>query len=403
MAALLWGQVYFHDAYAGVLRQEPGERCSFTYDKAYLAAGYAAIAWTLPLQEQPHISPQGLHSFFENLVAEGWLEEAQTRLLGKRQASRFELLLAFGQDCAGAVSMVDPTPAALKPAHLGRDDPRQLALLKNRASLSGVQPKFTLVKRQGKFHPAEGGQLSTHFAKFASPGHADLVFNEYLTTLVFKALLPGDPVVDLAVGDVEGFAEPALIIPRFDRTADGGRLHFEEFNQLLGRPSAAKYDGAYREMADFLSSAPGGMPAQVFTLYLRILAGMLLGNTDMHLKNFAMFHGLEGLRLTPSYDQVAAALYGYKTVALAIGTAANLSWSTLKAGSLIRLGADFSLSPGAMAMAYEKLAARKEAAVEAIHGADVGAKKLQDDLIKMVQKRWNGTFSLIGRGLSKKP
>jgi hypothetical protein len=36
---------------------------------------------------------------------EGWMGKAQVRILGKRQATRFELLLAFGGDCV--VSVVD--------------------------------------------------------------------------------------------------------------------------------------------------------------------------------------------------------------------------------------------------------------------------------------------------------
>ena len=274
MAELLWGQVYFGKTYAGILRQEPGERCSFTYDPAFLSVKGPAIAWTLPLQEQPHISQQGLHPFFDNLVAEGWLEEAQKRLLGNRQASRFELLLAFGQDCAGAVSIHDPAPAPLDSSQLDAKDARELAVLKGRASLSGIQPKFMLVEERGKFRAARSGETSTHIAKFSSSRHSDLVVNEYLTMQAFKALLPDDSVADVTIDTIEGSSppsDPALIIKRFDRSKEGTRLHFEEFNQILGRASGAKYDGAYKEMADFIRNTPGCLPAEIYRLYLRIL------------------------------------------------------------------------------------------------------------------------------------
>ena len=77
-------------------------------------------------------------------------------------------------------------------------------------------------------------------------------------------------------------------------------------------------------MADFLKSSKGCLPAEVYSLYGRILAGFLLGNTDMHLKNFALFSTNMGMRLTPSYDQVSASIYGYKTMALSLGGADNL-------------------------------------------------------------------------------
>ena len=72
MANLLWGKVYYQNHFAGFLREEPGERASFIYDESYLSAGHPAIAYTLPLQPEPHISNIGLHPFFDNLVAEGW-------------------------------------------------------------------------------------------------------------------------------------------------------------------------------------------------------------------------------------------------------------------------------------------------------------------------------------------
>ena len=76
--------VYFKDVFAGYLRQEPGETVTFIYDLSYLESGQQAIAHTFPLQEAPFRSHDGLHPFFDNLVAEGWLEGAQKRLLGKR-------------------------------------------------------------------------------------------------------------------------------------------------------------------------------------------------------------------------------------------------------------------------------------------------------------------------------
>lgn len=401
MANLLWGNVYYNDRFAGIVRQEPGERVSFTYDESYLASGQPAIAHTLPLRAGSYISQSGLPPFFDNLVAEGWMEDAQTRLLGKRRASRFELLLAFGQDCAGAVSIIDPDPqdrGSIKP-----DDPMEIAVMAGRASLSGIQPKLALIERDGKLRPARTDELSTHIAKFASPRHDDLPANEYLTTKALKALLPDDNIVDLRIGRIDGFKDPALIIKRFDRTSDGQRIHFEEFNQLLAYPSEAKYEGSHKSMADFIGQTPGCLPAEIYRLYLRILAGLLLGNTDMHLKNFAMLYTEAGLRLTPAYDAVAAALYGYNTIALSISGSSHIPLGDLKARSLIHLGEEFGLPAPAIAMATGHLEKRKEAAQDAIAESKTGAAALRDAIINLMGKRWNGTFALIGKALSKKP
>ncbi len=408
MAHFAWGNVYFNAHFAGCLREEPGNRASFTYDACYLNAGLPALAFTLPLKSEPFISELGLHPFFDNLVAEGWLEAAQTRLLGKRQASRFELLLAFGQDCAGAVSVIDPEPAKFTRAMLDETDQKELVVMASRASLSGIQPKLTLIHRDGKFMPSKKGELSTHIAKFQSRHHDDLVMNEYLTTLAFKALVLDDDVADMWLGEVDGFSEQALIIKRFDRDDSNTRIHFEEFNQLLGNPSKAKYDGSYKDIADFIrTTSENGAScsdhsSQIYRLYLRILAGLLIGNTDMHLKNFAMFHTPTGLRLTPSYDQLASSLYQYKSIALAIGGAHELSINMLKPKNIIKLGEEFKLSSDAIALAYEQLSAQKKLAKESIAQAEQGSELLKNQLINIIEKRWVGTFALVEQQLLKK-
>jgi serine/threonine-protein kinase HipA len=401
MATLLWGNVYYQNQFAGVLREEAGGRMAFIYDANYLNSNFPPLAFTLPLQEKPHISQMGLPPFFDNLVAEGWLEQAQSRLLGKRSVSRFELLLAFGTDCAGAVSVVDAEPSSLTEAMLDLDDSKQMAVLASRASLSGVQPKLALIEIQGKLRPSKMNELSTHIGKFPSLDHNNIVVNEFLTTLAFKELLDDDEVVDIKIGEIEGMNETALIIKRFDRTVDG-RIHFEEFNQLLGLYSHAKYNGSYKDMANFIRNNPACLPTDTYKLFMRIVAGILLGNTDMHFKNFAMLHTNTGLRLTPTYDQVAAALYNYKTMALAIGGTADLQIGNLKAANIIKLADEFGLSRAITEMAAKQLDKNRDAAKEAIQQATFGTQKLKDDIIQLMDKRWKGTFALIGQALSKK-
>lgn len=400
MAKRLWAQIYYQDTFSGILKEESGDRMSFTYDAAYLSDRHPPIAHALPMQESPFISASGLHAFFDNLVSEGWMEEVQTRLLGKREASRFELLMAFGWDCAGAVSVVDPEPTQLTQRLF--DDHMRMAVMAGRASLPGVQPKLVLIEdKKGFFRPTKVGELSTHIGKFPLSHHSDLVVNEYLSTQAFKALLPDDTVVDLTLGEVKGIDQQALIIRRFDRE-NNQRIHFEEFNQLLGKPSKEKYGGAHKVMADFLKGTTGTLKTDLHRLYRRILAGILLGNTDMHFKNFAMFHTPAGLRLTPSYDQVAAALYQYKTMALTLGGTSHAPIGKLKPSHIIRLGQEFSLTMDSIEMACGGLEKCLVSAKEAVHDAPLGDKLMKTQVVQMMEKRWNGTFALIGRSLSKK-
>ncbi len=405
MAASLWGKVYMNDRFAGELRQEPGGRCVFTYDPTYLADRQPAIAFTLPLQAAPHICERGLHPFFDNLVAEGWLRNAQARALKIDPQNHFALLLAFGHDCAGAVSIIDPIPAT-EPA-VDLDDPTAAAALVSRSSLSGVQAKLLAVPNGKRFRPARRDETGLFIAKLPSGTLRDIVENEFLTTVANRALLPDDEIVDAQIGKVDGIEGRALMVPRFDRRRSGTKLHFEEFNQLLGRFAGDdKYEASYEDLGAFLRKTPGCMPADVWRLYRRVLVCFLTGNTDAHLKNFAMFHTPDGLRLTPAYDLVAAALYPeYHTLALAVNNAVNLKIEKLKPKHMIALGEAYGLDRAILVQTFIDLDQRRAAAEKAVTAA---AKKIGDEalgrkLLDFMERRWNGSFSLTGQVLSKKP
>lgn len=403
MANLLWGKVYYKNKLAGYLNEETSGVISFTYDAQYLKDDGLPISFNMPLREEAYLStiPSELPAFFDNLVSEGWLEKAQSALLGRRVVSRFELLLAFGYDCIGAVSVLDPSPAPISGSMANLDDPKELAVITNRASLSGVQPKLSVVRENGKFRASRINELSTHIAKFASQGHPDLVENEYLTTCAFKALLPEDKVTMLTIDTVEGINEQALIIKRFDRN-NGERIHFEEFNQLLGYQSNHKYYGCYKDMSKFILNSNACIPLQNFIMFKRILSGLIVGNTDMHLKNFAMFHEGGKLVLTPSYDQVASSLYHYKTPALGIKGASNLDIRKLKPSNIINLGKEFNLPLQAIKVACDSLGENLESAKQSIVDAEFGAMTMKNKLVQQMEKRWKVIFASIGQVLLKK-
>jgi serine/threonine-protein kinase HipA len=404
MAAALWGKVYYNNLYAGELRQEPGGRCVFTYDPTYLESGHPAVAFTLPRQPAPHVCEQGLHPFFDNLVAEGWLRNAQAKALKVDPGNRFALLLAFGHDCAGAVSVIDPAPLAEPSIDMG--DPMARAALASRASLSGIQPKLLAVKEGRRYRPARRDETSAFVAKLPSGALRDIVENEYLTTMACRALLPDDEIVTPVIASLEGIKEQALVVPRFDRLRSGAKRHFEEFNQLLGKRSGDdKYDASYDDMAAFILTTPGCTPVDAWRLYRRVLVCFLTGNTDAHLKNFAMVHTPDGLRLTPAYDLVAAALYPeYRQLALAVGDAADLVLEQLKPKHLVALSKAYGLDTAVLTEAVGNLDRHRKTAEKAVVTAAkrIGEENLGNNLLDLMERRWNGSFKSIGRFLSKK-
>ncbi len=399
MAVNLYGTVYFKDTLAGTLEQIPDGRYAFTYDLAYIEAGEMQIAHKLFRRFAPHYH-HGLHPFFDNLIAEGWLAKAQARALGIRGDDRFARLLAFGMDCPGAVSVRDPRPARAPDLDVGTRE--EIAALASRASISGVQRKLFALRSGQGFRSARAGEISTHIAKLPSPDLEGVVELEYLTTIATAALLPDDVVVEVEIAKVENVQGRCLLVRRFDRTPSGDKIHFEEFNQLTDRPADAKYEGSYGEMAAFiLRHQPYHREEDVDRLFRRILVCVLVGNNDAHMKNFGLLYTTDGLRLAPFYDVVAAALYPQyrdSSLALRLGTGQNPGGlASIGPKHLMALAKSFELSPTALTLAVADLKRRLPVAMRAIEESAHGMRVLKKKLIEFMRRRWNGTFASIGK------
>jgi serine/threonine-protein kinase HipA len=91
---------------AGWLQESDGQReISFRYDSAWLNRPDAApVSLTLPLTEEV-TTTRGLHPFFENLLAEGWLFDLTLTKLRVSKDDEFGILLATCADTVGAVGI----------------------------------------------------------------------------------------------------------------------------------------------------------------------------------------------------------------------------------------------------------------------------------------------------------
>ena len=97
--------VCFKDRICGKLVKHSEDSYTFVYDEKYLSsAGARPISVNLPLRAEPFTSP-ALFPFFDNLISEGWLLEAQSSLLKIDSRDRFRLIEACGMECMGAVSL----------------------------------------------------------------------------------------------------------------------------------------------------------------------------------------------------------------------------------------------------------------------------------------------------------
>lgn len=98
-------EIYRKGILAGILTEDGGEY-RFGYDNTYLKRDDAlSISLTLPLQDEPFVSPV-LFPFFDGLIPEGWLLDVALRNTDISILDRMSLLLLCCKECIGSVSVV---------------------------------------------------------------------------------------------------------------------------------------------------------------------------------------------------------------------------------------------------------------------------------------------------------
>ncbi|MEZ5896977.1 MAG: HipA domain-containing protein [Parvularculaceae bacterium] len=258
--------------------------------------------------------------FFSNLLPEGPLRAYLAKRAGVKQEREFHLLWALGQDLPGAVRIQPGDGAAWPedksaPKGLNANDAKAKAL---RFSLAGVQLKFSAVtKATGGMTIPASGQGGSWIVKLPSAHFPGVPENE--NAMMELARMAGMDVPEtmlLPISEIEGLPDGmeqlggnVFVIKRFDRSEDGSLIHIEDFAQIFGVYPDKKYSQAsYRNLADVIASEVGDTGIQEYIR--RIVFNALIGNADMHLKNWSLIYpDKRHAALAPAYDFVATTPY----------------------------------------------------------------------------------------------
>lgn len=349
-------EVRLGDVVVGTLVNLDGDRNIFTFDPAYLRRSERPVLgqFFYDAQRQLHDvtrpTRRRLPPFFANLLPEGHLRQYVADRGAVSPEREFPLIWLLGSDLPGAIVVVDPDGEPLppaEPASARRDDARPL-----RFSLAGVQLKFSAVlgRHNGLRIPAEG-LGGDWIVKLPSPIYDRVPENEYAMMTFAREIGIDVPQIGLvATTEIEGLPADmrhdlgdAFFIRRFDRTADGGRLHIEDFAQIQGLYPEEKYERtSYTIIADIVNQLAGHEAVEEYVRRLVFMAGT--GNADMHAKNWSLIYP-DGRtpRLAPAYDFVATLRY-IPDDALALNLAGTKAWEQLDAARFERFADKARLS-----------------------------------------------------------
>lgn len=321
--------VLLHGEPIGTLTNVGGDRTIFAFNDAYIAdperptlgLGFKDEFGTLLTDFRPY--QKRVMPFFSNLLPEGHLRSYLAEKAKINEEREFYLLWALGHDLPGAIT-VRPADGETWPPDLddGGDDDRhdddhqrENAL---RFSLAGVQLKFSAVQEaSGGLTIPASGVGGSWIVKLPSREYAGVPENEFSMMRLADLIGMNVPAINLvdvaAIGNIpdgiDRFGDKAFVIKRFDRLEDGTSVHIEDFAQIYGVYAEDKYKNAsMRNIAQVLAAE--GNDADIIEFIRRLTFNALIGNGDMHLKNWSLIYpDRRNVSLAPAYDFVSTIPY----------------------------------------------------------------------------------------------
>jgi serine/threonine-protein kinase HipA len=320
--------VLLHGDPIGTLNRVSGDRTLFAFNEEYIAntnRPTLSLAFKTDMGElitdfRPHQSRA--MPFFSNLLPEGAMRDYLAKRAGVNPEREFFLLNALGEDLPGAITLQPADRNASRATKDEGTDNRNdhAATYPNalRFSLAGVQLKFSAIAnaRGGLTIPVRGVGGSW-IVKLPSQRFAGVPENEYSMMTLARMMGMDVPATELIPiksisnlpKDVATLKGKALSIQRFDRLPNGDRVHIEDFAQVFDVYPQQKYTKAsYVNIARVLAAE--GTNADVAEFIRRLTFNTLIGNSDMHLKNWSVIYpDRRSAALAPAYDFVSTIPY----------------------------------------------------------------------------------------------
>ena len=298
------------------------------------------------IMSQPWVKNHRLHPVLSNLLPEGALRELISQGLKTHMDNEFQIFSYLGQDLPGALvaSIMEPEdiPDSLLVSLHGTKKAKavkhKMSGQETPFSLAGVQMKFSMKEKDGRYNLTSHGELGDWIVKTPSSKHKYVPLNEY--SAMSLAALAGVNIPDIKLVELDKLANlPQINLPhenlafaikRFDRQGNT-RIHMEDFAQVLAKYPHEKYNSAnYEQIAKVLYGFSGDALADAQQLARRLLVNILLANGDAHLKNWSLlYEDKVTARLSPAYDIVTTCVYIEGERQYALNLAKTKEWFTV--------------------------------------------------------------------------
>ncbi|MEZ5071900.1 MAG: HipA domain-containing protein [Bacteroidales bacterium] len=167
--------------------------------------------------------------------------------------------------------------------------------------LPGSQPKLGAVLNVREKRFEMSGLHSRFILKPQHPVFTELPQNEDLTMRLAASV-----GIDVPLHGMVYASDGSLVyfIKRFDRNGEKNKFAVEDFGQLAGLRRADRYRFHMEGVAGIIKHHCSNPARDLEQLFLRVLFNYLVGNEDMHVKNYSLITRRDEVRLSPAYDLV---------------------------------------------------------------------------------------------------
>lgn len=214
----------------------------------------------------------------------------------------YEPVAAGAKYSERGLKLLSPALKELKDFPYTADEQRREAVVRaTKLSIQGVQPKLSarLNIKESVFEVIDAN--GRFILKPQSHLYRELPENEDLTMRLASSIdldVPLHGLIYCADGTMTYF------IRRFDRAGRGGKLAVEDFAQLAGQTRDTKYDWTMEKLVPILERHCTFPVVEKAKLLKMTIFSFLVGNEDMHLKNFSLITKDQKVSLSPCYDLI---------------------------------------------------------------------------------------------------
>jgi len=166
-------------------------------------------------------------------------------------------------------------------------------------SIQGVQPKLSVhlnVKNEIFEIVDTGGR---YIFKPQTMNYKEVPENEDVTMRLAKLIGIDVPLHGLVYSKDDTMT---YFIRRFDRVGGNKKIPVEDFAQLSGKDRETKYDSSMEQIISLIEQFCTFPSIEKLKLFNLTLFNYLVGNEDMHLKNFSVIRRDLKVELSPAYD-----------------------------------------------------------------------------------------------------